>query len=456
MGGRTLVETYRVADRNWEVTTDSMELLAAARESFPAGLSEPGIAPDFRLHINVNDSSASGFWPRPVCRGRDHLAICCIGDESAILFDYRRRFATGSVTREVAEDARYWREIVFPFALGVMSPVLGAVPLHAACIRYRNRGVLIGARSGAGKSTLAAILARRGIEFISDDWVYLTAHDGLRVHALHVPIKLLPDATRFFPELESMAATESQNGEWSIAFDPVKTLGSRREYCCEPSVVILYDRVRSAELKVRGARTEDLLDWFSEPLDCVPPCLEIRRQEQSELIRKLSSCTCFVMTCDGTPDEIADNLLRVCDGKVPAKRPEGIENPSGIEHLDLLRRAEPAPHAQICDIGGVAAAIRANDAMALEQFPPGLADVPEFEVTIIVEAEPWPGLPASFRHQRDSLGYICLGREGLIAFDRDECEIAAFVTETAIRSGLVSQELRRLCGSLECTAVAIP
>lgn len=446
------VETYSVADRVWELTTNSADLMAAARESFPDGPAAAGSSPDLRLDINVADTMGSGAWRRPVCRGRDHLAFCCIGDESAILFDYRKRTATGSVTRAVAAETGYWREVVFPFTLGVMAPVLNAVPLHAACFRYRNRGVLIGARSGAGKSTLAATLARRGIEFISDDWVYLTANRGLRAHALPVPLKLLPDARGFFPELQSMVPAESQNGEWSIAVDPAETFGSPRGYRCEPETVLLFDRTPGADLLVRRARTEELLDWFSEPLDCVPTCLEEQREEQIALIRALGRCHCYVVTCDGTPEEIADNLLCICRGEIVVSDGKRERHKSGIKHLDLLRRATPLPNSRITDIAGSAVAISTNHRSLLHQFAPAAAENADFEITVIVETEPWPGSAPSFRHQENSVGCVSFGTEGLMVFDGSARKAAAFVSEPAVRDGRVSYELLMLCTRLSYAA----
>lgn len=451
---RRIVETYSVADRVWELSTNSDDLLASARQSFPDGLAAPGSVPDFRLHIDVSDKTGTSPWSRPICRGRDFFAFCCIADESALLFDCRRRMATGSVTRSVAGDARYWREIVFPFAVGVMSPVLNTVPLHAACFRYGGQGVLIGARSGAGKSTLAATLARRGIEFISDDWVYLTADRGLRAHGLPVPLKLLPDARRFFPELQSMVPAEAQNGEWSIAFDPAETFGAPRGYSCEPEVVILFDRVPGTESRVRQAGTEDLLDWFSEPLDCVPPCLERERQQQVVLIRALGSRRCYVVTCDGTPNEIADHLLHVCDGVTPVGAPHAGEQSSGIEHLDLLRRGRAAPHERTLEIGGLAVAVKTEYAPFLEQFAPSETAESDLQLTVLVEPEPWPGSAIGSAHQRGSVGYVSLGQDGFIAFDAKSRESAAFVTETAVRTSRLNHELKRICGKFACAAAA--
>ena len=453
MGGRTLVETYSVAGRRWELKTNSEDVLAAARASFPDGVATHAGMPDLRLRIHVSEAGGSGVWTRPVCRGRDHLAFCSVGEASTLLFDYRRRLAIGSVTRSVAGNARYWREVVFPFAVGVMSPVLRTAPLHAACIRYRDQGVLIGARSGAGKSTLSATLARRGIEFISDDWVYLTADAGLRAHALPVPLKLLPDASTFFPELQSIAPAEAQNGEWSIGIDPAAMFGCPRGYCCEPRVVILFDRVPGTTLQVREATGEELLDWFSEPLDCVPDCLEAQRQEQMAVILALRSSRCYVVTCDGTPDQIADRVLRICDGAVSADPPQAGVGKSGIAHLDLLRRGVPVPYANAAEIAGIAGVIRTNDAAVLEQFRPAASANREFEMTVIVEPQPWPepGRTLSM-HESDDVGYVSLGADGLIAFDSEARAYAAFVSQSAAHERRLHDAMSRLWNRVERAA----
>jgi HPr kinase/phosphorylase len=53
--------------------------------------------------------------------------------------------------------------------------------LHASCVAFGERGILITGRSGAGKSTLALRLIALGATLVADDRVALR-EDGARVH----------------------------------------------------------------------------------------------------------------------------------------------------------------------------------------------------------------------------------------------------------------------------------
>jgi hypothetical protein len=50
----------------------------------------------------------------------------------------------------------------------------GLVPLHAACVGERGRGVLLMGDSGAGKTTAALHCLLQGLEFVSEDSVFVT------------------------------------------------------------------------------------------------------------------------------------------------------------------------------------------------------------------------------------------------------------------------------------------
>src|SRR5262249_25122447 len=49
----------------------------------------------------------------------------------------------------------------------------GLVPLHAACVGERGRGVLLVGDSGAGKTTAALHCLLQGLEFVSEDSVFV-------------------------------------------------------------------------------------------------------------------------------------------------------------------------------------------------------------------------------------------------------------------------------------------
>lgn len=441
---------HSVAGRTWALSTNSAELLETVRQALPDSVDDPKGERALRLDIAVM-STDDGPWERPIYRGRDHLVLTCLSESSALVYDYSRCRVVGQVSRAVAADVQYWRNIVLPFTLGVMSPLLATVPLHAACVIHDGCGVLIGARSGAGKSTLAATLVRRGVTFVSDDWVYLTAAPQLRVHSMPVPLKLLPDSVRFFPELASLRPQTAENGEVSIPVDPAATFGARREFRCEPRVVILFDRA-PGPLRVRQASIRDLTDWFSESLDCVPPCLKAEREQQLELICRLQNCRCYVVVTDGSPEQIADDILRVAEGRASiAPAIEGADS-SGIMHLDLLRRGHPAPHKGCVAVGDETAHLATNHPDLPGQFEAVRPDDRSWSITVIAEPALGPErLPYSW--ERGPLAFFSLGANGLIVCDHVLREAAAFVLPSAIEDGAFAADLARVVASRSLAAV---
>jgi len=55
---------------------------------------------------------------------------------------------------------------------------LSTETLHASCVAYQARAVLILGKSGAGKSQLALELMAYGATLVADDRTVLSAHDG--------------------------------------------------------------------------------------------------------------------------------------------------------------------------------------------------------------------------------------------------------------------------------------
>ncbi|MGH9523035.1 MAG: hypothetical protein ACRD3E_10940 [Terriglobales bacterium] len=426
------------------MSTNSPAILNAARLAFPDGPTTQDLPAGLRLDIRVSARMENETLRSPICRGRDHLAFCYLGGGSAIVFDYANRAAVGLVSEAIAANADYWRTTVFPFAMGVMSPVLGVVPLHAACFQHEGATVIIGARSGAGKSTLAATYAKRGLTYISDDWAYLTGDRGLRLYSLPVGLKLLPDATTFFPELTDRPVTRAENGEMSFEVDPAAWFGARRAYKAVPNIVILYDRVPGSELNVRRATREDLRNWFSESLDCVPDCLSFHRDEQLALLDRLASCTCYVVTTDGAPEEIATQLLRICHGEFAAGPPLPCSETSAPRAEDLLRRSVGTPIRNTVMLSDAAVEIMTDAQAVARQFQTAKKRIATFSIAAI--AEPlWPCRRLKFGYCHRSLGYTSFGRDGFIAFNSDRGEAAAFLGPTATRNGIFRRALERLC-----------
>jgi hypothetical protein len=88
--------------------------------------------------------------------------------------------------------ARY--ELIEFAVFSLAQRVQGLVSLHAACVGLGGRGVLLMGPSGAGKSTVALLCLLQGLDFLSEDAVFVAPDSLLATgiaNFLHVPANSL-------------------------------------------------------------------------------------------------------------------------------------------------------------------------------------------------------------------------------------------------------------------------
>ncbi|HZT43430.1 MAG TPA: hypothetical protein VFA07_14775 [Chthonomonadaceae bacterium] len=88
--------------------------------------------------------------------------------------------------------------------------------LHAACVAYQGRGVLLTGRDGVGKSTLAYACVRAGFQLVAEDIVFAEPDQPVCVWGNPWHIHLLPEAISLFPELARAERTVLLNGETKL------------------------------------------------------------------------------------------------------------------------------------------------------------------------------------------------------------------------------------------------
>jgi GT2 family glycosyltransferase len=85
--------------------------------------------------------------------------------------------------------------------------------VHAAAVGLGGRGVLITGRGGVGKSTCALSCLGAGFDYVGDDYVLLSRHDGLRAYSLYRTAKIKQADLGFFPGFELLPARADPGGE---------------------------------------------------------------------------------------------------------------------------------------------------------------------------------------------------------------------------------------------------
>ncbi|MDE3180645.1 MAG: hypothetical protein KGM47_13425 [Acidobacteriota bacterium] len=342
-----MCEWFRVLGLRGAISSNSQQILHAARRSFRQNM-DPEPTPDLSMSLCV-DSNASGSppWPQPYFRGLSHLVYAGLDGKCSMLLDLRRRRGIGRFSLAMVQDAEYWQRVIFPSAVGLMSEPLGLTTLHCACVARNGAGLLLSGASGAGKSTLALALARNGFAFLSDDWTYFSgAGAQLRARGLASPVKLLPDATRHFPELGSLKPAMSSNGELAYEVDPESIFGVSRALTCEPHWLVFLERSDSPGCSITEIPPCEAAARLEADLEDLPVELAAVKEAQSRTILELAGRGCWLLRNGGPPCEVAQALARFC--LHPPQLPRGVQqsgewSKSVRTGPDIIRRFTPTP-----------------------------------------------------------------------------------------------------------------
>jgi len=291
--------------RTGRVATNDRGLLDVLH-SLCAGASIDPVA--FRLQVFVH-SHASPSGELPYFRGLHHLVFATFGSTNLFVFDILGRNIMATIAKELAHDRNFWQERLLPIAAGVLGASIGVLPLHAACLSFEGRGLLVAGASGTGKSTLSLALAKNGIDFVSDDWTYITSdHGELRAHGLSAPIKLLPDATEYFPELGQHDLRISLNGEIAYELPPGGSLRLCVETTCTPDCLVFYERVAAGEPELIRLSGEEARNYMQSSMEPLPPQLSLFADQRERIAAHIADLPCWRFRHSGSPQLAAQSL----------------------------------------------------------------------------------------------------------------------------------------------------
>ena len=423
---------FSAAGSRWSVRSNSFELLQAVAETFPR-LNHRGRATlSVEIYVDHN-AGAKSLWTVPQFRGRDHLVFDDYGPDACILADLRARHVIGRFAPATAHDISFWKLIILPILLGVAAPVVGVTALHCACLQYKGEGLLITGESGAGKSTLSFELARRGLDFISDDWTYFS-RTGSDVLAWGLPtnIKLLPDAVVHFPELQNHVPSIHLNGELALEITP-EDAGAKRSVCSRPGRIFILERQPGWGFEAARLAPNEVAAYFQQSLERLPACLARSREAQLATIRGLAQVEAWHLRCGGSPREIATQLLQFCDGT--SHRRTAVSSPLQLARLewpDLLRRFVALPCIQPFCFESFQLQVASDSERILRALShiaePAAVSAAPFFSWAIQEEPAWPRCvapPTGF--SCGSLSFLGFGQHSFLACDRHAGRAISFL-----------------------------
>lgn len=288
------------------VRTNSAKVISSLRKWSVSKEIEIETENEFEVSVLV-DSGLQRQSALPQFRGRGRYVFATFHGVESFVFDLRKRTISAAVSVETAQDTAFWTTLLVPIAMGVLGPTLGLSPMHSACLEINGLGLLVAGVSGAGKSTLATALATEGMALVSDDWIYATEANGrVTVHGLEVPVKLMPDAARYFDSLRTEEPRISLNGERAFEIEARK-LGIDVAERCEPKCIVFLERsdgqTRIAPLERTVAR-----EFFERSAEPMPLEFAHAAEHRKHVIHSVTDRDCWHFQYAGTPCEGATFL----------------------------------------------------------------------------------------------------------------------------------------------------
>jgi hypothetical protein len=252
----------------------------------------------------------------PWFRGRGHFALARFTRTDSFWFNLRAREVHGIFSSSLADDEKRWHRHIFPALLGILSAAINVAPVHAACLVRDGCGVLLAGPSGTGKSTLTISLAKRGYALLADDWTYLSAAgrgtngSGIEAWGIPVPVKLLPDACGFFPELLAYSPEVSLNNEIAYEVCPEECFGVSRLLRCPVTSVALLERTEKPGCRIAPISAGEAIDHLMRELEPLRGSLASCYDRQIDLIRRLGNTSCYRVSFNDHPETVAESLDR--------------------------------------------------------------------------------------------------------------------------------------------------
>ena len=170
---------------------------------------------DVRLLISESDSPAC--LEPPVFRSQGNLLSIVADRENFAGLDLDAGFSFGWATTSTAKHKEYFRQCLLDVMIFPLLEVRHLITLHAACVAFSGKGILLAGDSGAGKSSLAYACARHGWTYISDDAsAYLRAAKQPMVIGHPQKFRFREPAGKLFPEFAHLKSTLRAYGKPTI------------------------------------------------------------------------------------------------------------------------------------------------------------------------------------------------------------------------------------------------
>lgn len=207
----TLRKTYYPLGFPLEVRTNSQLILEMNDKLWGHFTHQHDTVP-MRSFVHVTKGGSQECPPTPTYQYVAPLFVDIADPQHYAVID----LAHGETTISITEASLRHRLYIEYFFLTAPLTTIPAKAVHAGCVAWNRRGVLLCGDSGAGKSTLSYACARSGWEYLSDDGSFVLDEKEPIVAGNPHLVRFRPSASELFPELQGIEETPRAAGKPSI------------------------------------------------------------------------------------------------------------------------------------------------------------------------------------------------------------------------------------------------
>lgn len=240
-----------------QVMSNCAEILEAAEESWGDFKQTVNMQP-ILFKFGVMEGGGTKCPPAPVSRAQQNIIVRIADAANFYIVDLHQGFSFGWLNTAAISHRNYLKYHFLEAAALAHIANRHAAPVHAACVDWQGRGVLLCGDSGAGKSSLAFACARAGWTYVTDDASFLPNGESERrvVGNCHL-VRLRPSAIELFEEVADQPITPRvTTGKPSIEIRLVTMPKIRRAPSSNVEYIVFLNR--------RNSRIQELVPF---PMD---------------------------------------------------------------------------------------------------------------------------------------------------------------------------------------------
>ena len=211
-----LRETFYPMGFPTELRTNFPEVVAQARALWSMFEMRFDTKP-IRVDVHVVEGSSADCPPTPVPRIIDPLLVSVADVDNYSIANLEQTKTQMTVSRAAVAQSAYLGYFFLGAAPLCHIASRFTTPIHAGCVAFHGKGLLLCGESGAGKSSLSYACARAGWTYTTDDASYLLNNGkGRLVTGNCHQVRFRPEAAELFPEVEGREVTPRAAGKPSI------------------------------------------------------------------------------------------------------------------------------------------------------------------------------------------------------------------------------------------------